>query len=48
VHRFLHARIDAGQNHRLVVPFGPERETGREGERSAPDSNDAQELSAMQ
>src|SRR5262249_47854159 len=48
VHRLLHARIDAGQNHRLVVPFGRERETGREGERSAADSNDAQKLSAME
>jgi hypothetical protein len=48
VHRFLHARIDAGQNHRLVVPFSRERETGREGERSTSDSHDAQKLSAME
>src|SRR5262249_7562710 len=48
VHRFLHARIDAGQNHRLVLPFSRVRDIGSEGESRAPDSHGAQKLSAME
>src|SRR5262249_42967369 len=35
MHGLLHARIDAGQNHRLVAAFGRKHEVWREGHRRA-------------
>jgi hypothetical protein len=47
-HRLLHARIDASQNHRLVVPFGRQCEIGREGQGCATDCDGAHKLPAIE
>src|SRR5262249_9099783 len=44
----LHARIDTGQNHGLIVSFGREREIRNEGEGSGTNADGADEVPAIE
>src|SRR5262249_23506409 len=48
VYGLLHARIDTGQNHGLIVSFGREREIRNEGEGSGTNADGADEVPAIE
>jgi hypothetical protein len=48
VYGLLHARIDTGQNHGLVVSFGCEREMGSEGEGRGANADGADQVPAIE
>src|SRR5215471_15998415 len=46
--RLLHARVNADENHRLVIAFGREHELLREGEGGAADCQGADEVPTVE